>query len=281
MSNRHGFSLAELIVGLVVASLVSASIIQLMVVQSRFMTTQEGRANARAVSRGAIALVESDLRMVQTSGGVIAAAADSITLRVPFAVGIICGHTGTGQTDIMLPPIDSTVLNEGLANLAGYGWRNSTNTLTWVESGSMTANIGSNAGNCTSGSDPITAIPYNADPPVIARVPQIAGGYRGAAAFLHQRVTYRFEASTAVPGRIGLYRRRARAGTSEEVVAPFDAGAAFRFFSVGDATSQAAPPANLNDLRGVELYLAGVNERAPAGSVAEVSPLRTAVFFKN
>ena len=41
MSNRHGFSLAELIVGLVVASLVSASIIQLMVVQSRFMTTQE------------------------------------------------------------------------------------------------------------------------------------------------------------------------------------------------------------------------------------------------
>ena len=45
---------------------------------------------------------------------------------------------------------------------------------------------------------------------------------------------------------MGLYRRRARAGTSEEVVAPFDAGASFRFFSVGDATSQAAPPADLN-----------------------------------
>ena len=63
--------------------------------------------------------------------------------------------------------------------------------------------------------------------------------------------------------------------------APFDAGARFRFYAAGSSTAADAPPADLNDLRGIELYLPGVNERAPAGDAAEMAPLRTAVFFKN
>lgn len=276
MSTRQGFSLAELIVGLVVASLVSASIVQLMVVQSRFMTTQEGRANARAVSRGAVTLIESDLRMIQTSDGIVAAAADSITLRVPFAVGVVCGNPNIAQTDIMLPPIDSLVWAEGLANIAGYGWRNSTNALTWFESSMISVNTGA-AATCTSNPDPITPVP-NA---VISRLPLIMGSYRGAPVFLHQRITYKFAASTSVPGRMGLFRRRGRVGTTEEIVAPFDTAARFRFFWKDSANAVAAPPASLSDLRGIELNLVGVNERTPAGNAAETSPLRTAVFFKN
>lgn len=280
MSNRQGFSLAELVVGLVVASLVSASIVQLMVVQSRFMNTQEGRANARAVSRGAISLVESDLRMVQTSAGVVAAAADSITLRVPFAAGVICmADVGGSRADIMVPPVDSLLWAEDSANVAGYGWRDGSNTLTWFESSSMSIQTGSTT-SCTSGSDPLS-LPVNDPATRVIRIPQISSGYRGAAVFLHHKVTYKIDASTSVPGRMALYRRRWRANTYEELVAPFDSTAKFRFFWVDSANANASPPSNLSDLRGIELQLVGVNERAPVGTTGETSPLVTAVFFKN
>lgn len=277
MSNRHGFSLAELIVGLVVASLVSASLVQLMVVQSRFLNTQEGRANARAVSRGALTLIESDLRMVQTSAGVVAASPNSITIRVPFAVGVICGTQGSSTT-FMLPPVDSLVLAEGMENIAGYGWRNSTNTLTWAET-SVSFNSGNPPVCAATATDPaIEMIPGGR---LVSMTPSIAGSYRGAAVFLHQRITYSFAASTSVPGRTGLFRAREGTGDNEELVAPFDATAGFRFFVAGNADAVAAAPADLSDLRGIELNLVGVNERAPAGTAGETAPLRTAVFFKN
>ncbi len=278
MTNRPGFSIAELIVGLVVASLVSASLVQLMVTQSRFMTTQEGRSNARAVSRSSTGLILSDTRMVQTTGGVAQAHRDSVTFRIPFAQGIICGNT-LSATDVLIPPVDSLVYAEGTANFAGYGWRDSNNVLTYVETGVSLATGASSS--CTSGTNPIVTSNLPTGTRIVRVSPIILGGFRGAPVFLHQRISYAFRPSASVPGRRGLYRTRVAAGLSEELVAPFDTAARFLFFWADSANSNPAPPASLNDLRGIELFLVGVNERAANPTAAETSPLRTAVFFKN
>jgi len=275
MSNRAGFSLAEMIVGLVVASLVSASIMQLMVVQSRFMSTQEGRSNARGVARSATGIIQSDLRMVQTSAGVASAAADAITLRVPFAVGVVCGDQG-GNTVVMVPPIDDVTWDAGVANAAGYGWRDGSNNLNWYE-GSLNLNVSLTApSTCTAAlaSIPGTKTRY-------VRMNQISGSYTGAVMFFHQRITYSFGNSTSVPGTRALFRTRVRENVPEELVAPFDATARFRFFEGTAMAAADAPPADLNDLRGIELFLVGLNERMSNATAAETVPLRTAVFFKN
>lgn len=276
MSNRQGFSLAELIVGMVVASLVSAAMVQLMVVQSQFMSTQEGRSNARAVARSATGLITSDLRMVQTSAGVVAASASSITLRLPLRTGLICADAG-GGTDVLFQPVDSAAIQAIASNLAGYGWRNSSGALTWVEAGISTPSSGT-TGSC-GGTDPLdTTIPGFE----VKRVqPPVAGGFRGAPVFLHQQITYAFAASTSVPGAIGLFRTRVTENVTEELAAPFDATSRFNFYVDGNSTADATAPADLSDLRGIELVLVGVNERAGNVDDAERAPLRTAVFFKN
>jgi hypothetical protein len=47
-------------------------------------------------------------------------------------------------------------------------------------------------------------------------------------------------------------------------------------------TAQDAAPANLATIRGIELNMIGMSERAPYGAtVREKAPFITAVFFKN
>ena len=104
--------------------------------------------------------------------------------------------------------------------------------------------------------------------------------------FLYSRVRYEFKASTAVPGKLGLYRTNIAPNggeTSEELVAPFAATANWKFFTVnGGGVAQDNPPANLADIRGLELHLDGISETiAPGQTVNEQAPFTTAVFFKN
>jgi len=72
------------------------------------------------------------------------------------------------------------------------------------------------------------------------------------------------------------------AGTSEELSAPYASNAAFKFFVGSALTAQAAAPANLSTLRGIELNMTGMSEKKPRQAIAEApAPFVTAVFFKN
>ena len=108
----------------------------------------------------------------------------------------------------------------------------------------------------------------------------------GTPVFLYSRVRYEFKASLAVAGKLGLYRTTMApngAESSEELVAPFANTAKWRFFTVnGGSVAQDAPPANLADIRGLELHLDGISENVASGQIsAEQAPFTTAVFFKN
>ena len=60
--------------------------------------------------------------------------------------------------------------------------------------------------------------------------------------FLYQQITYRFQTSTAYPGRIGLFRKVRRSEPAapivDEIVAPFDTSAKFRFFVLNGDLAQ-------------------------------------------
>jgi hypothetical protein len=103
--------------------------------------------------------------------------------------------------------------------------------------------------------------------------------------FLYQQITYRFQPSSSYPGRIGLFRK-VRSNTAggavvDEIIAPFDTSAKFRFYVLSADVAQDAAPADLNTVRGLELNLAGSSPRSQQGRKAAVEGLVTAVFFKN
>src|SRR5438105_1515939 len=104
----------------------------------------------------------------------------------------------------------------------------------------------------------------------------------GTTVFLIQRLTYQFKPSVALPGRTALWRTTAATGQADELVAPFDPTAKFRFFVAGSDTAQAGPPNPLSSMRGVELGLTSQSDRAPEGATApRQAQVVTAVFFNN
>jgi len=277
---RRGFSLPELLVGMVIFAIVGALFTRLLTVQGRFFDRQGMSNAARNVSRGSLNRLVSDFRMIETSGGVIAASPTSLTLRVPFAIGVVCSsNAAAGTTAVSFLPVDSVSYNA--PGFYGFAWRNAvTGTYTYVENpAAHDKTTGITACNAVA----ITTLPDGR----AARIsPIVAGSSLGTPVFLYRRLRYEFKASTAIPGKIGMFRTTIFPGgaeTTEELVAPFAATARYRFFvASNNLTAQDNPPATLGDIRGIELHLDGVSEVIAAGKTApESAPFTTAVFFKN
>jgi len=274
---RRGFTLAELVVGMVVLGVLGAALTRLYLSQSRFYDLQGELRRARLVSRMAINAALSDLRMVEATGGLVSATPTQVTMRVPYAIGVVCANT-PAQTTLSLWPIDSTVY--ATAGFSGYGWRDSLGNITYVEAGTSVSN--DNASLCVAAN--VVTMPGGkvvaVRPPLPATLPTVTA--IGTPVFLIQRLTYEFKPSAALPGRTALWRTIFATGQADELVAPFDPTAKFRFLVAGSDTAQAAPPTPLSDTRGLELGLTSQSDRAPEGATApRQAQVVTAVYFNN
>src|SRR5688500_4199394 len=106
---RSGVSLVELLVAMTLLGIVGLSILRTFTSQARLADLQTKRLDARAVSRAPVNLFMSDVRMVETGNGVVAATSSSVTLRIPVVMGLVCG-TSAAATVLSLMPVDSAVM---------------------------------------------------------------------------------------------------------------------------------------------------------------------------
>ena len=277
MTSRRGFTLTELLVGMVIMGIIGVALTKLFVSQTRFYDRQTQMRRARFVTRTAINAALSDLRMVEATGGVVSATTTQITVRVPYAIGIVCANTVT-QTTLSLWPADSTMYAN--AGFGGYAWRDSVGNETYVETGASvvagTAALCTVAGVTVLAGGRVVAV----QPPLPAALPAVT--VVGTPVFLIQRLTYEFKASTTLPGRTALWRTVVGTAQTDELIAPFDSTASFGFFVVGSDTAQTAVPSPLSTMRGLQLNLPGQSERAPEGtSTPRRAQAVTAVFFNN
>jgi prepilin-type N-terminal cleavage/methylation domain-containing protein len=278
---RRGFTLVELLVGIVLFGIVGALFTKLLTTQGRFFDRQGMGNAARNVSRASLNRVVSDFRMIEATGGVVAATSTSLTLRIPFAIGVMCANSG-GASQLSLLPVDSVTYVK--AGFYGYAWRNyTTGVYTYVENPATEA-VG-NAATCTGAPQNVATVPNGGK--VVQVTPILPNGSGlGTPVFLYSKIRYEFKASTAVPGGVGLYRTSIASNgveTAEELVAPFANSAGWKFFVVnGGAVAQDNPPAFLSDIRGLELHLDGLSERTAVTKIGpETALFTTAVFFKN
>jgi prepilin-type N-terminal cleavage/methylation domain-containing protein len=282
---RRGFTIIELLIGIVIFGIIGALCTQLITTQGRWFDRQGMGNAARNVSRASLNRVVSDFRMIEAGGAVVAASSTSLTIRVPFAIGVMCGNPNTSETSVSILPVDSMTYSK--SPFYGYAWRNyQTGKYSYVESPASrsTADAGEIA-VCTNVN--VTTVPGGK---VIVLSPMLPTGSGlaglGTPVFLYSMIRYEFKTSTAVPGKIGLYRTSIAPGggeTAEELVAPFANTANWKFFVVnGGTVAQTNPPAVLSDIRGLELHLDGNSEAiAATKTLSESAPFTTAVFFKN
>jgi prepilin-type N-terminal cleavage/methylation domain-containing protein len=284
--SRRGFTVAETLVVMVVMAIIGVAFTGLVVRQSRFYQHEFGRKSSRAVSRSAMNLLVSDLRMVQDSGGVDSVSSDARTVRViaPFAYGLICGKTGS-VTVASLLPIDST--ETPLAQYGGYAWRDVNNKGRYTI---VTPTAPSGADSVTTAVSAATALICTGTGVnqagmrtvtingrtgrVVTVTPQAASAIAGEPMFLWQKITYSFAPSTAFPGLYGLWRN------TEEIMAPFDTSARFTFYVPGQDSPQTTIPA-IGNIRGFDVLLNAVSPTVTPGMSRTVIKTRTTVFFKS
>jgi prepilin-type N-terminal cleavage/methylation domain-containing protein len=273
--SRAGFSLIELLVAIVVGTIVSGAMIRLIMGDLRFTGDREAWRTARQAARSGLTVLTADLRMVETGGGILAAAAggQDISIRVPYAFGVLCSTTGATSTVAILP-VDSLMFAQ--PGHSGFAWRDEIfKTYTYVPGGLVT--LGAPVGPCTTAG--VTVVPGSRIALLDGAVP--ATLLKGTVFMLYRRVRYEFKASVLMPGQTALWRTAVASGTTEEIAAPFAAGARFRFYPDGAVNPQDAVPP-LTDISGLELAFDGRSDRTPLGSSgAKVVQFATSVFFQN
>jgi prepilin-type N-terminal cleavage/methylation domain-containing protein len=273
----RGFVLAELVVAMVIAAIIGVALTQLVISQSRFAALQGGITQARGGARAALNVLANDLRMVSDSG-LVAAAHDSVTVRVPFAFGVACAQSG-GTTIVSLLPSDSASYFS--ASISGYAWRDTTTSYVFVQPATV-SNPNANLSFCTGATPPITTLTASAwTARAVAVSPNDVRTPPGAVVYLYQLVRYAFAPSGQLPGRIGLWRTVLSTGQRDELVAPFDTSASFQFLDSVYAP-HVAPPANLTKVQGLRLLLVATSEQAPEGRTKPTTfNITTNVLFQN
>lgn len=283
MNRRAGATLVELLVGMVMSTFVGTMMVSLLLTSTRFNDRVEAGREARGTARTPLNLITTELRMVNAETGVLSADSVTITVRVPFMLGLACSVTpgASGSVTAAFLPVDATMLDASLG-YTGFAIRQFDGSYAYSASTSAIPTSTSSPAACTSGS---VALPSG------SRFGTLLGPIGSAASpgtpvMLYRTVRYEFAPSTNIPGRTALWRRSLTAGgavnASEEVAAPFDSTAGFRFFILNERLASDSMPTSLGDLRGVEIRLFGESERTVRSRLSpEQTNLVTSVFFLN
>ena len=265
----RGFTLLELLSAMTLTAIVATALTRILLSDSRFVSLQHAMMAARQTARAAQNVTSVELRMVSDSG-LLAAAPDSVKVRVPYAFGVACG-VSAGNRIASLMPADSLMYST--TTPAGVARRLAGGTYTFRTGVTVTATT--DTATCTS--DSVRRVPNGS---WVAIAPSSAAP-NGFMFYLYQHVTYRFSASVDLPGRIGLWRR-VNAGAYEELVAPFDSTARFRFLIGSNPQPTDVAPADLTTVSGLELKLVTESYEHPQGkSTYETFDLPIQIVFLN
>lgn len=274
--DRRGFTLLELLVSMVVTAILAAGLLRMIMGDMRFAEDREAWRTARQAARSGLTVLTSELRMVETGAGVESAVAggQDLTVRAPYGLGVLCSTNGATSTVTLLPS-DSTMFAQ--PGHSGFGWRNDTTEVyTYVPAGTVTT--GASSAPCTAAGITLLAG---------TRVATLGGGVpatlpSGTVFLLYRRIRYEIKASVAMPGRLALWRTVVTTGGSEELAAPYDSTARFRFYVATATTAQDAVPSPLSTITGLELAFAGRSDRTPRGEAGpKVVPFTNSIFFHN
>lgn len=273
MRHRRGVSLIELLVAITVVGIIAASTTKLLLSNARSTEVRNAERDARAVSRSAINLLESELRMVDPFG-VIAPTNDStLTVLAPYAFGVVCIAGPGGTAMAVLPSFDDPA-SGGAQGHAGWAWRGPNGNFIYEPSTSV-------------GSDSPSACTSNGVTPVAGgRVVGLSAPSDtvpvGRIAFLYRQVTYSLRESTTFPGRRALFRTAGANGVAEELAAPFSTDSRLRFYVLNNLVPSDTVPTFLDHVRGIQFQLHGESIRRPrTSSDVARAPFVTAVFFQN
>jgi prepilin-type N-terminal cleavage/methylation domain-containing protein len=288
--SRAGFTLAEVMVGLTLSSLLAGIVFQVVRGQSRFAQVQAARQEVQQNARAALAVLSGELRAAQAEG-LVSADTASITFLLPRVWGVSCG----GGTPTRLPAIfpglpDPQAFaldgSSGLMGDAGPG-----DEVRWAQGrdgvrAAVTAltplspALGT-PGNACEGIHPGAAVAEAVRAVAVtgSNLPDVPAG---EVVYLHQLTRYDV---AAVNGEPWIRRSLGASGPSSQqpLAGPLDGagGLAFGYFRA-DGTRLPAPGSDRDRLAQVARIAITVSARSRAeGRTAQTDTEATSVLLRN
>jgi hypothetical protein len=244
---EQGFTVAELLVYLVVAVIVIAGIYQLLIGQNRLWTKQREMEDVRTSLRATASLLAYELRQVSAAGGdLYSIGASTVALRSVRGSGIVCAVHGSAPRfglSTTTGDFDKTADDSALVfEAGGSGVEDDTWVIAKVKDTWLT---GGGVDNCTWGT--------SSDITVEVDTAAYSGVEVGAPLRAFRRVEY---ALYSDGGRYWLGRKIGAAASYEKLTGPLsqpsDSGLVFVYYDqAGNVTANAA------EVRFVDIILRG------------------------
>lgn len=260
-----GFTLAELLVTLVVVGIIGAGVVGLMVEQNRFYGASEDRSFADVSRRGVVDLVSSELRMLSTAD-LYVAENDSLQARFDLTQGVVCAVDGaTGVVTLVLHHRPNAALASGRTGTA----YSSPYEAGFTYADGWTSTLLSEGG--TLGTGPKATCVDNGAPDGLEDEQYRSESWTGAPGGLppvgsvvrvYGDLSYSFRASDQGTG-LALWR------DGQEIVAPFGDGAGFVYIMDDGSEQSSVSSSDLDEIRRIRVSADAIGDGANRHDVAQ------------
>ena len=274
----QGFTLLEALVAMVLSSVVVMLVTSVFMAQNRFYSETVKRAALHESVRTAAALVSSEMRGL-TAGGIVAAEPDSLMIRAPLVMGVVCG-VDERKSYIFLPLGGEAF---GADEVSGYALRAADGSWSYRDGGwaSFHHSSGSGpAGVCAeAGSDVRGAV---AD---FHRLDDLAasGSLRpGDLVMLYQERVLKLATSVLDPSTMGIYRGPSGSTLSEAVTGlTGESGFRYELPSQPGFQDRVLGTGNLQSIQRIQFTAAGASPSGRPGGGSSTFRLTATVPPKN
>ncbi|MDT8436581.1 MAG: prepilin-type N-terminal cleavage/methylation domain-containing protein [Gemmatimonadota bacterium] len=269
-----GFTLVEALIALVISGILASALISLLVGQSRFYERTDAQLYAEQTVRGAMDIMSSEIRM-GSGTDLLAAEADSVSLRFDIARAIVCASSGSNAATALMFERNSGV-NLAAGGSPGTAWSGPYETAFryadgWLPTQSATGSAPK--ATCAANGAPSTYVDTD-----YAELTGWLGTFpsappAGAVVRFYDRLTYRFAPSTFFTSRTALWR-----GT-QELIGPFADGAAFSYVMDDGSVRTSVSGSDLAAVAAVRVTATALGDGANRFAVQR--PLSFDVPFRN
>jgi prepilin-type N-terminal cleavage/methylation domain-containing protein len=257
MQSQEGFTLVEALITLVISGLLASAVLSLMLGQSRFYERTDDQIWAEQSNRATFDLVSSELRMA-SAGDLLAAESDSVAVRFDIMRAIVCDSTAA---DIAVVMAYDTVAAWGLdGGFIGTAYSDPYAEDFEYADAFMPSTVSTGSGpktTCVARGAPSTN-PDN----TYAELSGWAGNFtngvpdRGSMVRFYSRLAYHFAPSSFFQSRTALWR-----GT-QELVGPFESGAAFSYVMDDGSVQNSVSSGNLDQVVAIRVTATAVGDGA-------------------
>lgn len=272
MSRRvPGFTLVELLIVMIVATIMLAAIFQTLVVQQQSFREENSIIRSRQTARTSMEILATELREISATGGdLLLATPDSVRVHATRTVGVVCDNVEGVHVDVW--------------QLAGK-FEKGDSILVFVDGDTLTSDddtwrvsqISSlSTTSCTADWGNFEKVAMVSSPPI-----SVAGVEIGAMVRAFEPITYgayRIDGKWMVGRRV---RSAAPVALVGPIAAPEDDGLRFRYFNADGVEISPSTAAEREEVARIEVFVRGLGLGSASSADGErVDSLVTQVYLR-